>query len=122
MISTRRRFTCDGRETTDWTTVPRGSCVDDQAALFRVALPAPNGDASIKGEVKKARPTTIWLSGRGQRISAPSGRNQRIKKTNKTKIATWNVRSMLDSIETPRRRMALIEIELEKVNAGIATL
>ena len=87
-----------------------------------IALPALEGDASRKGEENNARPSKIWLSSRGQRISKQSGRNRRQNKSDLINIATWNVRTMLDSSNRPRRRTALIDLELGKVKVGIAAL
>lgn len=52
------------------------------------------------------------------------GRNRR-KKTQNLKLATWNVRTLLDSYgrtERPHRRTALIAAELRRYNIDIAAL
>ena len=49
----------------------------------------------------------------------PSGANNTI-----STITTWNVRTMIDrdASDRPRRRTALIDLELENINADITAL
>ena len=88
------------------------------------ALLALEGGAPIKGEVKKAHPPpNLTVTPRAVDLHN-SGTNNRRKIMKKLIIATWNVRTMLDddTSNRPRRRTALIDLELESINAEITAL
>ena len=107
------------------------------------ALLASEGEASRKCEVNKAHPPpkltvtprAVVLHNSGSRInnrrtatpravvSNNSGTNS-TKRKNKLIITTWNVRTMLEDYKSnrPRRRTALIDLELENIKSDITAL
>ena len=89
-----------------------------------IALLALERDASRKGEVDKALPNTNPVAKPRAMDLHHSGRNNRRERKCNFKIATWNIRTMLDSNagNRPRRRSALIDLELENINADITAL
>ena len=88
------------------------------------ALLALEKDASRKGEVNKAHPNTNPAAKPRAADLHQSGRNTRGKSKFGFKIATWNIRTMLDSDtgDRARRRSALIDLELSNINADITAL
>ena len=96
------------------------SYCSDRAALFRDTQLAP-----IRGRPDKRRgkqsPPMLILVGRPRSTGLLlSGRNLR----KVVKLATWNVRTLLDRNEAQRieRRSAVVAKELEKIGVDVAAL
>ena len=86
-----------------------------------IALLAPNGEAPRKGGANKAS-LLLLLAGKPRSAGLlDSGRNTEKKILN---VCTWNVRTLLDRVESERmvRRTAVVGKELERLNIDVAAL
>jgi len=82
-----------------------------------IALLAQHWEAPRKGGVNKAHPGYFWPTSGG---TPKCGR----KNAQKLRIATWNVRTLLDLTNSgrPPRRTALVSKELKNINIDVAAL
>ena len=106
--------------------LPFGRPPYDQAALFRGSTACPNPGAGLEKVTQKLlNQSSPWGGNRTSRGTPICGRNNTRNNSLKLRIATWNVRTMLDGRDTnniPRRRTALIAMELGRYNVDIAGL
>ena len=83
-----------------------------------------HGERARKGAPNIAHFTLPWLACRGQRGPHSRGRKTKKAKKMQLKVATWNIRTLLDRNDSdrPQRRTALIASELARYNVDIVAL
>ena len=86
----------------------------------------PNPGAGLEKVTQKLlNQSSPWGGNRTSRGTPICGRNNERNNSLKLRIATWNIRTMLDgrdNNDVPRRRTALIAMELSRYNVDIAAL